>query len=97
MLERGAEIAQSHPGSQQLALIAEFSRRNPALGQRAVAKQDGEPLGVESVGLVGLAHALLGLRRVGQMRPVCSIRSTIQYQLPVDSMAISVPLGSVSR
>jgi hypothetical protein len=83
MVERGAEIAQGHPGSQQLTLIAQFSGWNPTLGQCPVAQQDGEALGVERIGLVSLAHALLGLRRVGEMRPVACLLHQVDDPVPV--------------
>jgi hypothetical protein len=83
MFERSTQIAQRHAGAQQLALVAQFAGRNPALRQGSVAQQDGQALGVEGVCLVGLAHALLGFDGVGQMGPVSGLLHGIDNPVPV--------------
>src|SRR5579883_2491537 len=50
VLEGSAQIAQSHAGAQQFALIAQIAGRDPALGEGSIMQQDGESLGVEGIG-----------------------------------------------
>jgi hypothetical protein len=46
-------------------------------------QQDGEALGVERVGFVGLAHAPLGLGRIGEMRAVACLLHLVDHPVPV--------------
>ena len=53
VLERRPKVAQGHAGAEQFAAVAQFSGWNPALGQRSVVEQDGEPFRIQGIGLVG--------------------------------------------
>ena len=55
-----------HPG--RFSLITQLSRRNPDRAKSPVPKQKSQPLGVELVRLVDLAHHGLGLPRIRQQR-----------------------------
>jgi hypothetical protein len=68
VLETGAQIAQSHARAEKLSLISQWAWWNPGLRQGSVAQKDRQAFCVERIRLVGLAHALLGLHRVRQMR-----------------------------
>lgn len=61
------------------------SRRHPALGQGAVVQQDSKALGVECIGLVGLAHALLGFGGVGEMWAVTGLLHLVDHSVPMPS------------
>jgi hypothetical protein len=83
VLECGAQIAQGHACTQQFALVAQLAGRNPALGQRAAAQENGQTLGVEGIGLVALGHAPLGLEGVGQVRMMPSFFHGVDDPVPV--------------
>ncbi len=83
VLEGSAQIAQSHAGAQQFALIAQIAGRDPALGEGSIMQQDGESLGVEGIGLVGFAHALFSFGGVGQMGMVTGALHLIDHPVPV--------------
>jgi hypothetical protein len=99
VLERRPQIAQRHTGSQQFATIAQLAGRNPALGQVPLCSRMAKPLASSASVLLVLPIRFLasvGLARCGRW-PAFSISSTIQYQWPVASRAISRPVGRLWR
>src|SRR6185369_6718236 len=66
ILHSRAQPHQKNAEAEQLTLIAQLARRNPHFRQSAIAQQDRQSSGVQLVGLVGQAHAPLGLERIAQ-------------------------------
>src|SRR5208282_4921363 len=83
VLEAGAQVAQGHASAQKLALIAQRPRWNPGFRQGSVAQKDRQAFGVERIGLVGLAHALLGLHRIRQVHTMAGTLHFIDEPIPV--------------
>ena len=59
--------ARLDPGAGEFSLVAELARRNPDGGQGAVVEQGAQPVGVEFVRLMHVAHHHFGLGGVRQM------------------------------
>ncbi len=51
--------------------------------QGAVVQQDGEAFGIERIGLVGLAHPLLGLGRIGKMWMMTGPLHFVDHPVPM--------------
>src|SRR5947208_14597192 len=89
-----------HPRPGPVALVPQFTRRDPDRGQRPISLQPVEPTDVEPIGLVDLSHHQLCLACVHELRgtqPAASISSTIQYQFPIVSTATGDPRSHRSR
>jgi len=83
ILELGAHLGECHPGARQLPFVAQFARRDPHRGQRAVVQQEAQPVGVELVRLMHVTHHELRLRRVRQVRHTSGLLNLIHDPIPV--------------
>ena len=66
VLNPSAVLNEGHASPGKLPFIAHLSWWDPNRGQLAQVEQGGQPLGIEFVGLVNVAHHDLGLGGVGQ-------------------------------
>ncbi len=65
-----AQPDQKYAQPKQLALIAQFARRNPNLRQSPVPEQDRQPFRIELVCFLGQPHPPLGLEWIRKLRAV---------------------------
>ena len=74
---------EGHAGAGQLPFITKRGGWNPNGGELAQVEQGGQPLGIELVGLVDVAHHDFGLGGVGQQGKAAGVFDLVDNPIPV--------------